>query len=216
MRLSGNGELLRFDRESRTWNVPIAEMQKAPVMTTASGVVIDYLDPASFEVREEDIAYAAENICRYNGARRVQLLLHFALCTKLATSVPGVSARRIGLVGLHDFAETVLGDIVTGLKRLLPDYRALEGGWEHRFREHFGYADPTPEDEAFIRYIDLRALVIETHCTAHPVAEIAAHQHGGKPTRGELDLFGYLLHAGPRLQWEITIDAVRAGRESLI
>ena len=208
---SFNGEILRYDREARTWNVPVPEMLQAPVMTTASGVVIDYLDPSAFEVREEDIAYAADNICRYNGARRVQLLLHFALCAKLARLVPGAPVRHVGLVAMHDFAETVLGDIVTGLKRLLPEYRALEGGWERRFREHFGYADPTDEEEAFIRYIDLRALVVETHCTAHPVAEITAYRHGGPPSREEADLFGYLLHAGPARQWEITLDAVRAG-----
>lgn len=206
-----NGELLKYDPASHTWNVPVEEIPRAPVMTTASGVVIDYLNPTEFEVRESDIAYAAGNICRYNGARKVLLLEHFALCTTLATRIEGASPRLLGLVAMHDFAETVLGDIVTGLKRLLPEYRVLESRWERHFWNHFGYDHPTEDEAAFVRRVDLRALVVETHCTAHPVHGITAHWHGGLPSQTEADTFGCLRYCGPVRQWEITINAVHAG-----
>lgn len=180
-----------------------------PVMTTASGVVIDFEKPEQLEVREEDIFYSHCNICRYNGARKVMLIEHDALITLLGNATEH-SPRLKGLFALHDFAEYVVGDIVTGLKVLLPTYKEIERGFELVIWKHFGYAPPTEEEEALIRHYDLRALATETFMTSHPVADLVAAEVGSV-TDAEIAAYRELKALSHYQMWEVTMRAVRAG-----
>lgn len=190
-------------------------MKPRPVMTTASGIRIEYLSPETCEILDEDIAVAAENICRYNGARDVRLLDHFALVTLLAQSqrigTMCWSPRVVGLVALHDFHETVVGDVVSGLKLLLPEFKRIERLWEERFHAHFGYEMPDDDEAKLVGHIDLRALVVETHATRHPVASLTAELHGGVPTEEEWDVWHRVRSMSSALKWALTTEAVRAG-----
>lgn len=185
-------------------------------MTTASGAVIDYENPDLCEIREEDIAFAAENICRYNGMRNVRLLDHFALVTLLAreraaTNPTIWTPRVVGLVALHDYHETIVGDVVSGLKMLLPEFKRIETMWERRFHTHFGYEMPHAGEQVLVTDIDLRALVVETHGTRHPVMPIASERHGGPPQAGEWDCWHRVLSMSGAQKWALSITAVREG-----
>ena len=92
---------------------------------TASGrdVCIDRPSPDSIDIA--DIAHALSNICHWNGhtSRFFSVAEHSCL---VALEV----ARRGGdaLYGLlHDATEAYLGDVIRPLKRLLPEYRDIEG-----------------------------------------------------------------------------------------
>ena len=205
-----DGKPLLYDPDTRTWSHPFDQFPPGPVMTTASGLVIDYLRPEDLEIRDEDVRDAATHICRYNGARQVQLIHHFALCTLLAQHEFAVP-RTIGLIAQHDFPEAILGDVVSGLKKLLVDYRTLEPRWEARFWDHYGYIPPNAAEAALIRHIDLRALVVETHMTQHPVAGYTAYRHGGPPTRSEVRAWERMMTYDRDRCWELTLRAVREG-----
>lgn len=209
-----DGKPLLYDPDTRTWSHSFDQFPGGVVMTTASGVVVDYLRPEDLEIRDDDVRDAAVNICRYNGARKVLLIHHFALCTLLALDSLG-TARTVGLVAQHDFPETILGDVVTGLKRLLPDYSAIEARWEARFWQHYGYAPPNDVEAGLVRRIDLRALVIETHMTQHPVAGYAAYRHGGPPTRAEMRVWERMMSYNHDRCWELTLRAVLEGATPL-
>ena len=182
---------------------------------TASGVPVDFENPWSTEIRLSDIEYAAANICRYNGSRRVILLDNFALATLLARLYCPGNLHIIGLVGLHDWHETVVGDVVSGLKKLLPDYRAIEGRWEVYFRSLFGYSkdnpDLAPPDREAVRKADVRALVLECWATNHPAYLDVAERFGGAPTDSEREAYARLQDLTQTQKWALNVEAVREG-----
>jgi len=190
------------------------------IMTTASGRIIDFENPGDLDVCEHDIFHAHSNICRYNGTRRVMLLEHDALVTILVRNLgavysdfnpwPHPGIRVEGLVAMHDFVEYIVGDVVTGLKQMLPAYQVIEAAFSNRLWDHFGYRYPTLEEQACIDFIDHRALVVETHVTCHPVAARVAERFGPATTR-ELELWFEVQALTQQQQWEYTMAAVREG-----
>lgn len=89
-----------------------------------------YLGKMTFEdICLEDIAHHLTKICRYGGAAPLDMhysvaqhSLHLANFAKLE----GYDVNTQKALLLHDASEAYLGDIVTGLKELLPDYKNIE------------------------------------------------------------------------------------------
>lgn len=89
-----------------------------------------YLENLSIEdIQIEDIAHHLTKICRYGGAlglnQHYSVAQHSVLLAQYARQWGyGLDVQRALL--MHDATEAYLGDVVSGLKQLLPDYRKIE------------------------------------------------------------------------------------------
>lgn len=96
-------------------------MSKSYILTQ-SGLRIDYANPKSNVYNIMDIAHGLSNTCRFGGQFR-----RFYSVAEHSVIVSHLVHPDFALYGLmHDAAEAYLGDIPTPLKRLLPDFCALE------------------------------------------------------------------------------------------
>lgn len=128
-----------------------------------SGGYLDLICPRPEDIHIEDVAHGLSNICRFGGHTQefLSIAQHSVFVSKL---VP----PEIALVGLlHDSQEFCLGDSITPLKALLPEYRKIEKRFEKVIAFKFGY---TFEDLALVKPADLIALVTEKRdfCASHP------------------------------------------------
>jgi len=152
-------------------------------MHTRSGVPV-YLDrPFSTAILARDLRDHAAGGTRYNGAPPVTILQHSVLVAALAQAA-GEDEELVRYCAAHDLAEAVpLGEVVTGLKRHLPEYKAMEDGWEPRIRVACGLAYHLPAGmKARIKVYDLRALMCELWWYRHPCLAIKS---GALPSRRE-------------------------------
>lgn len=121
---------------------------------TASGREFDFLNPQPEAISIFDIAYALSKICRFTGHTRqhYSVAQHSVLVSRLVLPEHALAAL------LHDAAEAYIGDVAAPLKRLLPDYQAIEARIEAAVLARFGVAWPLPE---CIKRADLAALGAE-------------------------------------------------------
>lgn len=102
-----------------------------PTITTFTGKEFDYVDPRPEMICIEDIAHALSLICRFGGQTKVfySVAQHSVLVSQHVQVVPPWPrpARELRQVALlHDAAEAYVGDMCRPLKRLLPEYQAIE------------------------------------------------------------------------------------------
>lgn len=80
--------------------------------------------PEDFEI--EDIATNLSNINRFNGAVPYSVAAHSVDVSRYLTDV--FNRPDLAFQGLmHDAAEAVVGDMVSPLKELIPEFSAIEG-----------------------------------------------------------------------------------------
>jgi hypothetical protein len=106
---------------------------------TYSGVMMDLRDPDPSKVRVADLAHHLAYIGRFGGAahRFYSVASHSVYVSRrLAEEGHPPDVQLAGL--LHDASEAYLGDVVSGLKRMMPEYRVLEARWEHMLERLFG------------------------------------------------------------------------------
>lgn len=87
----------------------------------------DFLNPKIEDIEIEDIATALSKICRFNGHCSIPFSVaeHSVYVSKyLEAQDIHRDFARVGL--LHDAAEAYIGDMVTPLKVLFPEFSALE------------------------------------------------------------------------------------------
>ena len=117
--------------------------QTESCITTASGKFFDILRPEEYEFDIEEIATALSNLCRYTGHvnRFYSVAEHSVLVSRI---VP----ERLQLAGLlHDASEAYLGDVSSPLKRLLPEYKAIERNVQAAIAQRFGLGDDLEHTE---------------------------------------------------------------------
>jgi hypothetical protein len=144
----------------------------------------------------QDIAHHLTKICRYGGAlglnQHYSVAQHSYLLPIYASKVGYNKAVQRALL-LHDATEAYLGDIVSGLKKLLPDYVALE----RRLAEIIQNKYSTPiNNEVFeiVKELDTRIILDEAkafmpHHYAHFTDQLKPLLPLGVNPDNELDPF---------------------------
>jgi hypothetical protein len=128
---------------------------------TYSGIAFDLRDPRPAMVRLDDIVHSLSLMNRFNGAALfpysvAQHSLH------VAALVPA-ELRLEGL--LHDAAEAYIGDMVSPLKQVMPEYKAVEARIHRVVALTFGLRYPDPPE---IKKADLAVLAAEREQVLQP------------------------------------------------
>lgn len=102
---------------------------------TANGQVFKFNEPSPDDISLEDVAQALSKICRFTGHTKefYSVAEHSCLVMEIVNDLMGGEAPHdIQLAALlHDATEAYINDVSTPLKRMLPDYRAVEARvWE--------------------------------------------------------------------------------------
>lgn len=99
-----------------------------PWIQTHSGVAFPLDRPTAEHVRLADIAHALSRIPRFNGHTPVPYTVaqHSVIVSWLCELRGGRLAARDGL--FHDAAEAYVGDMVSPLKALVPEFARVEAG----------------------------------------------------------------------------------------
>lgn len=117
---------------------------------------------ASNVIQMDDIATSLAKLCRFNGhcAGHYSVAEHSVLVSYL---VP----ESLALVGLmHDAAEAYIGDLVSPLKALCPEFQAIEREVEAHIMQALDipHLYLTGHDRHALKDADLLALAIEFYC----------------------------------------------------
>ena len=124
-------------------------------VVTLSGQRFNILKPEPADVRLEDIACSLARQARFNGHTRFFYSVGQHSCLGAQVS----PTKDIGLLMLfHDATEAYIGDLVSPVKRLLPDFEIIESRIHWAICQRFGLELPTPK---VIKQIDRRLLATE-------------------------------------------------------
>lgn len=188
-------------------------------MITAMGHRVDFKHPEYTIIDSEDLRIHTSNMCRYNGALNWKLVRHLNLCAKLIAIDTEENMQRPafdpaldmaiqqGYAAAHDLHEIYVGDVVSGMKKYMPEYQKLETAWEHWVHGFIGL--PIEQrDHKLIRHVDVRALVIEMDMLDHPAAERVATIYGGFASQTERQAFLTVARQSPEECWRQTWLAV--------
>lgn len=152
------------------------DLEKSRI-TTISGKRFYLADPQPEAMNMEDIIFSLSRICRYGGhihpryADEIYSVLQHCvyvlwIMRKLYPNNPHAYLWAL----LHDATEAWYGDIVSPLKRLFPEYRALEDRASVGVREAFCIPF-TPAIESMVHTADQICWRIEcVHVSANPDA----------------------------------------------
>lgn len=137
-------------------DVQTARRIKGPKIPLRSGVYFDFLNPESCAFTIEDVVHGLSNICRFGGHAEfysvAQHSVHVSEVVELVAPEHALAAL------MHDAHEFVMGDMVSPLKELCPDYVALEKRIEPVILGRFGLSLPL---DSCVRAADLRMLATE-------------------------------------------------------
>ncbi len=126
----------------------------AATIILRSGMYFDYINPSADTVCIDDIAWGLANTCRFGG----QSLQYYSVAQHgvlVSENVP-LELRLDAL--MHDAAEAYVGDIVSPLKQLLPDFKIVEERVEAVIFEKYKLKNTKHPD---IKHADLRLLRTE-------------------------------------------------------
>jgi len=138
--------------------VDLSKLRMHPSIQLSTWVYFDFIEPHKTPLSITDLAAGLSRICRYTGQLKIDeddiysVGQHSVLASENAP--PGFEYEAL----LHDRAESVMNDMASPLKQLLPDYKEIEHRVEEATADYYGVPHPmTPECKA----IDLRMLCTE-------------------------------------------------------
>lgn len=140
-------------------------------ITTASGIKFDVANPRQDMIELVDIAHSLANLCHWGGHSRsfFSIAQHCVLVSELCPP----EFARWGL--LHDAAEAYYGDVSRPLKKLLPNYKAMETACMAVIAKKFDLSWPEPPE---LKETDNRVLYMEAQSLMYPEA---LHEGEGHP-----------------------------------
>lgn len=147
-------------------DAPMGGWERGDWMQTYTGARFFPADPRPDEIDPLDIAHALSLLCRYGGhvERFYSVAEH---CILMSYAVPPEDALA---ALLHDATEAYVVDLPRPLKRLCPDYQAIEAAVWIAIARHFGL--PSPDLPASVKDADNRILLTERNRlmpnTRHP------------------------------------------------
>ncbi|KYG67950.1 HD family phosphohydrolase [Bdellovibrio bacteriovorus] len=131
------------------------EIIKKSWVITLSGTRFNILDPDPAAVRMEDIACALARQARFNGHTRFFYSVGQHSCLGAEVS----PTKEIALHMLfHDATEAYVGDLVSPVKALLPDFEIIESRIHWAISQKFNLEFPLPK---VVKQIDRRLLATE-------------------------------------------------------
>lgn len=139
---------------------------RGPAFQTVGGTLFYILDPQPEDVSIYDIAHNLSMQCRYNGALpQFYSVAQHSVYVAEYMERKGIRARRCLKALLHDAHEAYIGDIVTPLKVVLPDYQEIERRIDNAIFDKFDV--PRGFDE-LIKEADKRVFATEVRDLRHP------------------------------------------------
>lgn len=119
---------------------------------TRGRTYFDFEDPSRSEITIEDIAAGLSRECRYAGqlpdyVEIYSVAQHSVLCSQIVA--PEFQLHAL----LHDAAEAYMGDLTSPLKRLCPDFKAIEKRVEAEIWSRFGLLPDLPPEVKRADYI---------------------------------------------------------------
>lgn len=146
-------------------------------ITTVSGKQFYLANPRAEDIAITDVIYALSRICRYGGHLAMQhkdsiysVLQHSVYVYWIVKKYRPEMAHAFMWALMHDATETWYGDIVSPLKRMFPEYRALEDTAAVQVRMAFNIPHDT-EIEAVVGWADQVCWKIEcVHVSSNPQA----------------------------------------------
>ena len=128
-------------------------------LSTWSGGKFDFTNPDPESVHISDIAHALSLQCRFNGHINefYSVAEHSVLVADMLFEKH--ADPKLALTGLlHDAAEAYIGDVVSPLKHLLPEFLLYEAEVEKCISVKFGIPYPLPDE---VKGADKAALNLE-------------------------------------------------------
>jgi hypothetical protein len=133
----------------------------ASTILTAEGRYFYFAQPEAHDYTVTEIAHALSQLCRYTG-HSLEFYSVAEHSVRVALAVPPEYALE---ALLHDASEAYLGDVSSPLKRLLPDYKAIEERVERAITAHFGLPFPL---SPIVKRADIQLLLTEKRDLLHP------------------------------------------------
>lgn len=135
------------------------------VCQTYSGLYLDILNPKPEDILLTDIAHHLSLLCRFNGAcsQFYSVAEHCLLASQYCDFIvpPLLRNRELRAAALlHDAAEAYLGDLISPLKKVLPQFKVIEDRLQNVIYERFNIC-LSNKDRIELKKIDLTMLSIE-------------------------------------------------------
>jgi hypothetical protein len=136
---------------------------------TTNGDPIFYQEPSRTPLSLDYMKLCCSRIYRYNGGLEWRLIQHLALCSTLTEKALPSDIGPLNYFTIraqaacHDLHEVYVGDVVTGLKRLLPNYMDIEMRFERHVHNFLNVPYPSPHsyNREQVKKIDIIALLLE-------------------------------------------------------
>jgi uncharacterized protein len=129
-----------------------------PDILATNGEFFDFINPENSVFDVDVIAWHLSKLCRFTGAVRC---VHILSVAEHAILVSKLVPPELAWAGLHhDDAEAFVGDMAKPLKRLCPDYQAIERRVETEVLRRFGLSLPLPPE---VKVADIQAREIERY-----------------------------------------------------
>ncbi|SMB87803.1 hypothetical protein SAMN05660772_02742 [Pasteurella testudinis DSM 23072] len=123
---------------------------------------IDYTAPDPNQICITDIAHHLSLENRFMGQSEAPYSVanHLLFCLAIAEHL-GYPPYLCLRVLMHDFAEAYVKDVPTPLKRLLPDFMAIEARFEQAIEVRYGLPEISDTEKDLVKRVDLIALKME-------------------------------------------------------
>lgn len=142
------------ERNDERWKTD----RSGPYIRVSNGKKFYLLNPNPDQFDINFIARHAAGVIRYTGASRYSIAQHMVVASRMAAlhypHLPDLPAKML----IHDVAETVLGDVSSPLKSLLPDYRRIEIDMDRAVEEFF---DVDFVGDSMVKEVDHRMWLTE-------------------------------------------------------